>query len=305
MSCSRFRERWHAGADDTHAEACPGCAAWLSGQRLASSALSRLAEALDEEGGRDREIELRAAFRRQAAVRAEPHGAAWPWGFAAAAVVALVASTLGLRVPEPAAGPVPGPKLAVSTPDPAPRAAAHAVDGRDGEIGRRVRAERGAARQDAVRRPAPRSAPPVRQSEPAPREPDSAQVSVPVSPAAAAEIAAAALAAASVVLEVQSTVDDAAHAADPAPGVSAEGPRPMEAPARRAAGDDRRFYPLGADDPAVRADDDRIVRVQLRVDVLDAAGVKREGTASGPVEAEVLVGRDGVARGVRLARPRP
>ena len=64
------------------------------------------------------------------------------------------------------------------------------------------------------------------------------------------------------------------------------------------------FYPLLPDAPRATLESGQIVRVQLRPDVLDAAGLPRRAVpAQGPVEAEVLVGPDGVARGIRLARP--
>jgi hypothetical protein len=68
--------------------------------------------------------------------------------------------------------------------------------------------------------------------------------------------------------------------------------------------DDRRFYPLvpGAEPAALESG--QIVRVQLRPDVLEAVGLPARGAAGEPVEAEVLVGPDGVARGIRLAGPR-
>jgi hypothetical protein len=82
--------------------------------------------------------------------------------------------------------------------------------------------------------------------------------------------------------------------------------RPAEAPVSvPAAPDDADgFYPLLPDAPRATLESGQIVRVQLRPDVLDAAGLPRRAMpAQGPVEAEVLVGPDGVARGIRLAKP--
>jgi len=69
-------------------------------------------------------------------------------------------------------------------------------------------------------------------------------------------------------------------------------------------GDDRRFHALvpGAEPSALESG--QIVRVQLRADVLEAVGLPARSPAGEPVEAEVLVGPDGVARGIRLAGPR-
>ena len=64
------------------------------------------------------------------------------------------------------------------------------------------------------------------------------------------------------------------------------------------------FYPLQPDAPRATLESGQIVRVQLRPDVLESAGLPRSAVpAQGPVEAEVLVGPDGVARGIRLAKP--
>ncbi len=79
---------------------------------------------------------------------------------------------------------------------------------------------------------------------------------------------------------------------------------PVAAPLQDAYADDHAFYPLVADPESGPLESGQIVRVQLRSDVLDAAGLAPRGVGSELVEAEVLVGPDGVARGIRLARPR-
>ena len=80
--------------------------------------------------------------------------------------------------------------------------------------------------------------------------------------------------------------------------------RLVEALPQSAPADDDGFYPLQPDAGRASLESGQIVRVRLRPDVLDAAGLPpRADGARGPVEAEVLIGPDGVARGIRLARP--
>lgn len=278
MSCSAFRAGWRCGGSAPHERSCPACAEWAAGQRQVSSSLARLAAFLDEQEPGDHERALRAAFRSR--LPAAPPAREWRWAWAAAAGLAAIALALGVVVRGPAgAAPV---RVAAAVP-PAPAKAQPAAPARPAA---------GAARTPPARpatRPSPQRA---RLVEPA--------RSVPVPPAAAAEIAAAALAAAEAVLEVQSTADVGRSSAEPGPG-----PAPSDASqARSAFVDDRSFRPLLPSQAPVHAADGQIVRVQLRVDVLDAAGMAHGDPAAGSVEAEVLVGRDGVARGVRLARPR-
>jgi hypothetical protein len=64
------------------------------------------------------------------------------------------------------------------------------------------------------------------------------------------------------------------------------------------------FYPLGPDREPSAIESGQIVRVQLRPDVLSAAGLRSRTPGPGPVEAEVLMGPDGVALGIRLAKPK-
>jgi hypothetical protein len=70
--------------------------------------------------------------------------------------------------------------------------------------------------------------------------------------------------------------------------------------------DTRAFYPLRPEPDPSLVDSGQVVRVQLRGDVLRAAGLSLSpAPGSGDrIEAEVLVGPDGIARGIRLARPR-
>jgi hypothetical protein len=68
--------------------------------------------------------------------------------------------------------------------------------------------------------------------------------------------------------------------------------------------DTRAFYPLRPEPDASLVDSGQVVRVQLRGDVLRAAGLSPAPGSGERIEAEVLVGPDGIARGIRLARPR-
>jgi hypothetical protein len=67
---------------------------------------------------------------------------------------------------------------------------------------------------------------------------------------------------------------------------------------------DRGFYALVPGLEAASLESGQIVRVELRQDLLEAAGLPPRIMPHDPVEAEVLVGPDGVARGIRLAGPR-
>ena len=78
----------------------------------------------------------------------------------------------------------------------------------------------------------------------------------------------------------------------------------LPTPAAQAAAAEDAFYPLLPDSEPAALESGQIVRVQLRPDVLDAAGVPSRSGGQVSVEAEVLVGPDGVARGISLARPR-
>lgn len=64
------------------------------------------------------------------------------------------------------------------------------------------------------------------------------------------------------------------------------------------------FYPLVPGRETSAIESGQIVRVQLRPDVLSAAGLPSRTPGSAPVEAEVLMGPDGVAVGIRLPRPK-
>jgi hypothetical protein len=64
------------------------------------------------------------------------------------------------------------------------------------------------------------------------------------------------------------------------------------------------FYPLVPGRETSAIESGQIVRVQLRPDVLSAAGLPSRTLGSSPVEAEVLMGPDGVAVGIRLPRPK-
>jgi hypothetical protein len=88
---------------------------------------------------------------------------------------------------------------------------------------------------------------------------------------------------------------------DPAPEVEVAETDATESarPAR-----EQSFYPLLPDREPSAIESGQIVRVQLRPDVLSAAGLASRAPGSGPVEAEVLMGPDGVALGIRLARPK-
>jgi hypothetical protein len=68
--------------------------------------------------------------------------------------------------------------------------------------------------------------------------------------------------------------------------------------------DPRAFYPLVAEPDPSLVDSGQVVRVQLRGDAIRAAGLPTVPGLGERVEAEVLFGPDGVARGIRMARPR-
>ena len=77
-------------------------------------------------------------------------------------------------------------------------------------------------------------------------------------------------------------------------------------PARLVEGSDAddAFYAL-VPGPDVSLESGQIVRVKLRPEALRAAGLASPMAGREPVEADVLVGPDGVARGIRIVRPRP
>jgi hypothetical protein len=64
------------------------------------------------------------------------------------------------------------------------------------------------------------------------------------------------------------------------------------------------FYPLLPDREPSALESGQIVRVQVRPEVLSAAGLSSRTSGTAPVEAEVLMGPDGVALGIRLPRPK-
>jgi hypothetical protein len=270
VSCAAFRASWRSCGSAPHERSCPACAEWAAGQRRASSSLARLAAFLDQQQPADRERALRAAFRSRQSGAQPAREWRWAWvaaaaGLTAAAVVLMVAA----RGPARSAAV----RVAASVPP-------------------------ALAKEEPPAQSKPQARHSARRAQPRARTAESSPVPLPVPPAAAAEIAAAALAAAEAVLEVQSTAQGGRSPVE-------LGPVPGDEPqAQSASADDRRFRPLLPSQAPVHPEDGQIVRVQLRVDVLDAAGVAHGDSAAGPLEAEVLVGRDGVARGVRLARPR-
>jgi hypothetical protein len=103
---------------------------------------------------------------------------------------------------------------------------------------------------------------------------------------------------------VAASAPSPAHdSSDPAPEVAVAETDATESGLPRAARE-QSFYPLLPDREPSAIESGQIVRVQLRPDVLSAAGLASRAPGSGPVEAEVLMGPDGVALGIRLARPK-
>lgn len=292
MSCAAFRERRdRGGAADAHGDTCPSCREWLGRQRRAQAALARLAGTLDGAGAPPRvEEELRRAFREKfepgaalAPVAAPAPAAVWtlrpqrlPWAIAvvAACLVVAIAVVLVRKGPAGATRSVanarPAPTTGVVAPSDA--AGAHATLG--AKPVSRPEAAAPAAAEDAT--PPPGAVTPV--------EPARAAAFAPVDPLRAATVSIADTAGPA--READASVSASATAATP------------DSP------DTRAFYPLRPEPDPSLVDSGQVVRVQLRDDVLRAAGLSPEQGSGERVEAEVLVGPDGVARGIRLARPR-
>ena len=282
MSCSHFRERWAIGGSEDHADACASCAGWLAGQRRAASALAHLAASLDEgvvPGSR--ELELRAAFRLGRHPVEASHPWRWTWVLATAAAGLLVAFVVFPRTRPAVHEPSAAPAITAQRAEPV---ASVAPATRPGAAG--VSANARIARN---RKPGP--VPPAI----APREPQ------PTSAAPSAPDAALQAEVTVVPLEVASPA--VADAESRVTAAVADAGAPAPSAVRRAAAEDE-FHPLVPGAETAEMESGQIVRVQLRPDVLDAAGLPPPAGAKGPVEAEVLVGPDGVARGIRLARPR-
>lgn len=274
MSCAEFRERFEPGEGrDGHTLVCPRCREWAERQRRAINATGRLASALAMAGARpDLEAELRAAFRR---ARAEPRAQGRRWTripLAAAACVLLAVAGVWLRA---SLGQRPQGSEPQGAAAPAPRSAQAGllrerpptrVVGGLATVG---------ARRPRARTPAP-ALPPRRPSSAVGADPPEQRTAV-LSDLEKAQM-----------VVVTPSVDVPPK---PTPGPTGES-------------DAREFYSLlGEPDPSV-VDSGQIVRVQLRGDALGATGLTGPTDVWGRVEAEVLVGPDGVARGIRIARPR-
>lgn len=272
MRCGPFRRSWQNGGPDDHAATCPRCTRWLDGQRRARSALTHLAISLDEVAPEDREPELRWAFRRHG--RPDPSSRRWGWAWAAA--------TAGLFLAVVALWGRPTPPPAASHPASVPPRD-NLTSAKPTEPARTRTPVRSAPLQmpSAVARATARPAPPSRSEA-------GDAVPAPLGPAAIPE-----------------------HLPTPAqPALSSPGDATADAAAAdpdaqtaRVTADDQSFHLLPGSESA-DLESGQIVRVRLRPDVLDAAGLPPRAGARGPVEAEVLVGPDGVARGIRHARPR-
>jgi hypothetical protein len=293
MSCSSFRQQWEPAGSQDHAAACPGCAEWVAGQRRAASAIVHLAARLDRVAApADREAELRVAFRqaRRPSIAAEPRlgllsaPPVWRWAWAASLALALCAAGVFVLVHE--RPPESGSESARERP---PAAAPSLPPARSSLP--QVAASAGGARvrRSNPPRPAASAGREAAASDVAPRPEDRLRE---VESAVAARVAAAGHE------PIQPAPTGAAPTAEPART------EPQKAaPESWARGDERGFRPLPGVEPA-DMESGQIVRVQLRPDVLDAAGLPPRPGIKGPVEAEVLVGPDGVARGIRLASPR-
>jgi hypothetical protein len=283
VSCAAFRERPdRGGAADAHAHTCPSCRGWLGRQRRAQVALARLAGTFEGEGAPPRvEAALRRAFRERfepAAAEVAVFGAvprlrrlSWAFASVTACLVVAIALVLVRKGPAGATRPVafarPAPATRVAAANEAPRALA-------------TLGARRALRAEAASAPRVPPSRPKRRAPSAPPEPPGATFSP------ADELRAA-----------TSSIADSAG-----PGREAD----ASASASTAAagpGDTRAFYPLRPEADASRVDSGQVVRVQLRGDVLRAAGLSPALGSGERIEAEVLVGPDGIARGIRLARP--
>ena len=284
MSCAAFRERLdRGGAADPHGHTCPSCRGWLGRQRRAQVALARLAGTFDGEGAPPRvEAALRRSFRERferapvaevavfAAAR-RPRRLSWAVAAAAACLVVAIALVLVRKGPASATRSVADARPAPATRVVAPKEAAGAL----ATLGAKP-----ASRAEAA------AAPRVPPSRPK-RRPSS----VPSAPPAATFSPADELRAAT------SSIADSAGPAREA-DASASATTAAEPP------DTRAFYPLRPETDASLVDSGQVVRVQLRGDALRAAGLSLAPGSGERIEAEVLVGPDGIARGIRLARPR-
>jgi hypothetical protein len=280
VSCAAFRERLdRGGAADAHGHICSSCSAWLGRQRRAQAALARLAGTLDGAGAPPRvEAALRRAFRE----RFEPAPAdevavfataprPFPWAVAAVAACLVVAIALVLvrKGPAGATRAVADARPALATRAVAPKDAA----GAPATLGAKPasRAEAAAAPRVPPLRPKPPSAPPAPLAATFPPADEPRAATSPIADSAGPAREA-----------------DASASATPA----------------AAAPDTRAFYPLRPEPDASLVDSGQVIRVQLRGDVLRAAGLSPAPGSGERIEAEVLVGPDGIARGIRLARPR-
>jgi hypothetical protein len=265
MSCSLFRRRWEPGGPEDHASACSACAEWLADQRRAASALAHLAVRLDDATRpAEREPELRAAFREARRPAAEPRQRSWAFLLVAAAACLVAAVGFALFPTAPSPGVAPSAPARASI-----RAVASASPATAAAPSRTTNPRAGKARASSPSTHAINAVPTL-------------PPKVPADSAGSARL---------------SSLDESAPQH---PARLAEAPASVPGATADADG----FYPLLPDAPRATLESGQIVRVQLRPDVLDAAGLpRREVPAQGPVEAEVLVGPDGVARGIRLARP--
>ena len=287
VSCATFRERCDRdGAADAHGDACPSCRGWLERQRRAQAALARLAGTLDGAGAPPR-VEAGAAPRFPGEVRA---------GGGRAGALRPRRRGRGACVGDRRGGGVPG----------------------GGDRGRpRSQGPAGATRSVADARPAPAtrvvapSEAPVL-SRPSARNPRRG----PKRPPRAAAAEAASRARTSATLAASERIGDGTSSpVEPAAvaDLAQRAPRRAHAWPRRRAGDRRRPGRSGHARLLPAPAGARPVARRLRAGRSRAAARGRDagrrparpGPGSGErVEAEVLVGPDGVARGIRLARPR-
>jgi hypothetical protein len=230
-----------------------------------AAALARLAAGLEDVAEPDeREAALRAAFRQAVRPASTRQRRGWRWAWAVAACCLLVVAGFALRVRTGTPSQVQVSALQVPAPAPSPTAAA------------------------------PRTRRPARPASPRPSRAEAVREVQPPSLEVSAPAAVAATAAPE--LPLNGPPDE------PGRGVPARFAESSAGAAPEA--DERGFYPVGPGLDASSLESGQILRVRLRPDVLDKAGLPPRGAAHGPVEAEVLVGPDGVARGIRLASPR-
>jgi hypothetical protein len=317
VSCAAFRERRDRGAAaDAHGDTCPSCREWLERQRRAQAALARLAGTLDGAGAPPRvEEELRRAFRERfepaaalAPVAAPAPAAVWTfrpqrltWAIAAVAacLVVAIAVVLVRKGPAGATRSVANARPAPTTGVVAPSEAAGAL----ATLGAKPASRPEAAASSAAAAP---RVPPSRSK----RRPPSATPAALAAtedaappPGAVTPVEPARVAASAPVGPLRAATASVADTAGPAREADAS----VSASATAATPDSpdtRAFYPLRPEPDPSLVDSGQVVRVQLRDDVLRAAGLSPEPGSGERVEAEVLVGPDGIARGIRLARPR-